>query len=154
MSCRTKAALWIFLRWAGRPTLQWWAAFSSSVIPGKPHVLGASLSPWESWTGTWAPRREWGTRNTMNDSKTKSCSSWQTLFFPHRLYTYRRREGGVGGLRCLWVMHLFPGTGYWLGKQFSRKIRTEWVIRHLSTRFRASCFPLTSGSMSICIQVG
>jgi hypothetical protein len=33
-------------------------------------------------------------------------------FSPHRLYTHRSRKEGGGGSLCLWVMHLFPGTGY------------------------------------------
>jgi hypothetical protein len=36
-------------------------------------------------------------------------------------------------------MHLFPKAGYWLGKKFSRRNRTEWVARYLSTRSIAIC---------------
>jgi hypothetical protein len=30
-------------------------------------------------------------------------------------------------------MNLFPKAGYWLGKKFCRRNRTEWVARYLST---------------------
>jgi hypothetical protein len=42
-------------------------------------------------------------------------------------------------------MHLLPKAGYWLGKKFSRRNRTERVARHLSTRSIAIFF-LTGGS--------
>jgi hypothetical protein len=35
--------------------------------------------------------------------------------------------------------HLFPKAGYWLGKKFSRRNRTEWAARYLSTRSIAIC---------------
>jgi hypothetical protein len=34
---------------------------------------------------------------------------------------------------------LFPKAGYWLGKKFSRRNRTEWFARYLSTRSIAIC---------------
>jgi hypothetical protein len=36
-------------------------------------------------------------------------------------------------------MHLFPKARYWLGKKFSRRNRTEWVARYLSTRSITIC---------------
>jgi hypothetical protein len=35
--------------------------------------------------------------------------------------------------------HLFPKDGYWLGKMFSSRNRTEWVARYLSTKPIAIC---------------
>jgi hypothetical protein len=35
--------------------------------------------------------------------------------------------------------HLFPKAGYWLGKKFSRRNRTEWVARYLCIRSIAIC---------------
>ena len=124
-----------------------------------PHFLSrvmGCLDPWDSRTGSGDHlRRGWGTRNSKNGQQVRrSDQADKFLFFPHRLYTHRSKKGDGGGLLRLWAIHLFPGTGYWLGKQFSRKIRTEWVIRHLSTRFIAICSLLTSGSMSICTQLG
>ena len=51
--------------------------------------------------------------------------------------------GGRAGSLYLWEPHLFSRPGYWLGKKFSRKNRTEWVARYLSTR-----------SIAICSQLG
>jgi hypothetical protein len=75
-----------------------------------------------------------GTRAIKSEQQVrKSDQADKFLLFLHRLYTHRRRiwgEGGGVGLLCLWGMHLFSRTGYWVGKIFNRKNRTEWVARH------------------------
>ena len=77
--------------------------------------------PAGQWTRTWwAHRREWGTRNWQQVKRSDQADN----FFPQSLYNHRsRNEHGVGSL-LLWVMLLFPGTGYGLHKQFNRKFRT------------------------------
>jgi hypothetical protein len=48
-------------------------------------------------------------------------------------------RGLKGGHFVSGRMHLFPRAGYWLGKKFNRKNRTEWVARYLSTRSIPIC---------------
>jgi hypothetical protein len=48
-------------------------------------------------------------------------------------------EGDDAELLCFWENAPFPKAGYWLGKKFSRRNRTEWVARYLSTRSIAIC---------------
>ena len=53
------------------------------------------------------------------------------LFFSHRLYIHRSRIWGKGGV--MFDRFVSGRTGYWLVKKFSRKKKTEWVARYLST---------------------
>jgi hypothetical protein len=64
------------------------------------------------------------------------------LLFPGRFYAHRSRIWGGGWRRIA----LFLGehtcsqkAGYWLGKKFSRRNRTEWVARYLSARSITIC---------------
>ena len=87
--------------------------------------------PQDSRTGTWgATWKKMGEQETQRtDSKTRGPDQANKfLFFPQRLYIHRSKKGGGGRLLCLWVMHLFPGTGYWLGKQFSRRSEQNGLI--------------------------
>ena len=82
-------------------------------------------------------------KNKKQKQKQKTSSSWQILFFPGRFYTHRNRKWGGKMMQNQFVsggMHPFPKAGYWLGKKmFSRRNRTEWVAKNLSTRSMAIC---------------
>jgi hypothetical protein len=48
----------------------------------------------------------------MGNKTRGSVQADKFLFFPHRFYTHRSRKGNGRESLCLWVMHLFPETGY------------------------------------------
>jgi hypothetical protein len=77
------------------------------------------------------------------DSKSKNNLIMLTNFIFPRQVLYPEKQGmGSGMTQNCFVsggMHLFPKVGYWLGKKFSRRNRTECVDRYLSTRSIAIC---------------
>jgi hypothetical protein len=85
-------------------------------------------------------------RQQTTDSRSGSLIKITDFYNSHRGYILIEAECGArqldGGLVVSWGTYLFPRTGYWLGKKFSRKNRTEWVAMYLSTRSIAICFQL------------
>jgi hypothetical protein len=90
------------------------------------------------------------------DSKSRGRIKLINFIFPTQVIYSLEQEGGWRAVALSLGNASVPSKGILTvrGKQFSRKIRTEWVIRHLSTRFIAIYSPLTSRSMSICSQLG
>ena len=80
----------------------------------------------------------------MEDKKHKEWTASQKILikltnfiFPRQVLCPQKQDMGRGMTQNRFVSggtHLFPKARYWLGKKFSRRNRTEWVARYLSTR--------------------
>jgi hypothetical protein len=88
-----------------------------------------------------------GQETRRTDSKSGGLVKLTNFYCSHTGYILTEAGYGIreveGSRFVSGGMHLFPKAGYWLGKKFSRKNRTEWVARYLSTR-----------SITICSQLG
>lgn len=106
---RTEAALWNFLRWVGRPTLQWWAAFSPLWPPGVPvqarQLIGIGDHLW----------REWGDKRLQRtDSKSGGLIKPTNLNCSHTGYIFIEAGYGVKGGWCLIALSLGEQDIGWL----------------------------------------
>jgi hypothetical protein len=88
-------------------------------------------------------KRGWGARETQRtDSKSKNPDQADRFSFSQAGFIPIEAGYGEGVTQNRFVSggtHQFPKAGYWLGKKFSRRNRTEWVARYLSTRSVVIC---------------
>ena len=113
---------------------------------------GGFLSSRPAWSTKWVPGQPGLHRETLSQKNqkkkqkttttTKNLIKLTNFVFPRQVL-YPNRSRIWGGEWHRFTLYLVERTcsqsRIWLGKKFSRRNRTEWVARYLSTRSIAIC---------------